>query len=170
MKSKVHFSLYCKIITVAVIALLAVGIATTTTDASTFYTLIAITALAVGSGLYYCPVSVEAGPDSVKIHRLMSRPKEFRYTDIAAADTCYPSAGGIRVCGSGGFFGYWGYFSDIMIGSYFGYYADRSQCLYIRLRGGRQYVVSCENHIVMAATIESHIEAVQEAVQKPGSK
>lgn len=158
MKSKVHFSLYCKIITIAVIALLAVGIATTPMEKSTFYTLIAVTALAVGSGLYYCPVSVEAGADSVKIHRLLSRPKEFRYADIEAADTCYPSAGGIRVCGSGGFFGYWGYFSDIIIGSYFGYYADRSQCLYIRLRSGRQYVVSCEDHIAMTSAIESHLQ------------
>ena len=75
MKSKVHFSPYCKIITVAVIALFAVGIATTTMVKSTLCLLIAVTALTVGSGLYYCPVSVEAGTDSVKIHRLLSRPK-----------------------------------------------------------------------------------------------
>lgn len=161
MKSKVHFSSYCKIITVAVIALFAVGIATTTMVKSTFCLLIAVTALTVGSGLYYCPVSVEAGTDSVKIHRLLSRPKEFRYADIEAADTCYPSAGGIRLCGSGGFFGYWGYFSDIIIGQYFGYYADRSQCFYIRLKSGRQYVASCENHVAMATAIESHIENIQ---------
>lgn len=161
MKSKVHFSLYCKIITLAVIALFAIGIATTTMERSTFCLLIAVVAMAVATGLYYCPVCVEADADSVKIHRLLSRPREFKYSDIEAADTCYPSAGGIRLCGSGGFFGYWGYFSDIIIGQYFGYYADRSQCFYIRLKCGRQYVASCENHVAMAAAIESHIENIR---------
>lgn len=166
MKSKVHFSIYCKIITAAVIVLFAIGIATTTMEKSTCCLLIAVAALAVATGLYYCPVCVEAGADSVKIHRLLSRPRKFRYSDIEAADTCYPSAGGIRLCGSGGFFGYWGYFSDIIIGQYFGYYADRSQCFYIRLKNGRQYVASCENHIAMTAAIENHIESTRDTTRK----
>ena len=45
MKSKVHFSLYCKITTVAVIALFAIGIATTTMEKPTFCLLIAVAAL-----------------------------------------------------------------------------------------------------------------------------
>lgn len=90
MKSKVHFSLYCKIITLAVIALFAIGIATTTMERSTFCLLIAVVALAVATGLYYCPVCVEADADSVKIHRLLSRPREFKYSDIEAATHATP--------------------------------------------------------------------------------
>ena len=157
MKSKVHFSLYCKIITVAVIALFAAGIATTTMEKSTFCLLIAVAALAVATGLYYCPVCVEADADSVKIHRLLSRPREFKYSDIEAADTCYPSAGGIRLCGSGGFFGYWGYFSDIMIGTYFGYYGSRSHCFLIRLKSGRQYVIGCTDPAAIVSYIEPRL-------------
>ena len=66
-------------------------------------------------------------------------------------------AAGIRLCGSGGFFGYWGYFSDIVIGQYFGYYADRSQCFYIKLKNKRQYVISCKNHVGMVEAIRKNI-------------
>ncbi len=88
---------------------------------------------------------------------MLSGDKTFPLADIVEVDTCYPSAAGIRLCGSGGFFGYWGYFSDIVIGQYFGYYADRSQCFYIKLKNKRQYVISCKNHVGMVEAIRKNI-------------
>ncbi|MDE5694262.1 MAG: PH domain-containing protein [Duncaniella sp.] len=149
MKSKVHFSTYCIIITILVLAALTTGILTH----SHYITATAITLAVVAAGLYYCPVSVSVNTSELIIHRLLSGDKKFSLADIVEVDTCYPSIAGIRLCGSGGFFGYWGYFSDITIGQYFGYYADRSQCFYIKLKNKRQYVISCENHIEMVKAI-----------------
>lgn len=158
MKSKVHFSAFCTIMTAVCIALFLSGIIVTRHQTDKCILMTAITVIAVFTGLYYCPVSVRVGLDSIKIHRLLSGDKTFRYSDMEAVDTCYPSAGGIRLCGSGGFFGYWGYFSDIIIGQYFGYYADRSQCFCIRLKNKRQYVVSCEQHIDVVKAIQKKLE------------
>ena len=110
MKSKVHFSTYCTIITIAVLVLFVVGIVATRNESSKCLIFSIITALATLAGLYYCPVSVTADSKSVKIHRLLSGDKTFNYSDIESVDTFYPSPGALRLCGSGGFFGYWGYF------------------------------------------------------------
>lgn len=158
MKSKVHFSYFCIIITIFVVVALVAGIVTTVQEPRTQIIMSIVTALSFFAGLYYCPVSIAADSESINIRRLISGNKTFRYSDIEMVDTCYPSAGGIRLCGSGGFFGYWGYFSDIIIGQYFGYYADRSQCFYIRLKNKRQYVISCQNHMEMVRFIQKHLE------------
>lgn len=146
MKSKVHFSRYCVIITIAVLAALSVGIIAKFHEKDSCILLSTILIVTTFAGLYYCPMSVTVEKDCLRLHRLLSGDKCFKISDIKEIDTCYPSAGGLRLCGSGGFFGYWGYFSDIMIGQYFGYYGDRSQCFYVKLKNGRQYVLSCENH------------------------
>lgn len=110
------------------------------------------------AGLYYCPVSVEANLSEIKLYRLLAKPKIFAYKDIQSVETCYPSAGGIRLCGSGGLFGYWGYFSDIMIGTYFGYYGSRSYCFLVKLKNGKQYVLGCENPVAMVDYIKSNLK------------
>ncbi|MDE6669133.1 MAG: PH domain-containing protein [Muribaculaceae bacterium] len=142
MKFKVKFSTYCSIITVVVIIALIVGIVTVGDHAERIL-LSVITVCVIGAGLFYCPVSIEADTDKFIIHRLV-KAKHIPYDQISAIDRCFPSAGGLRMCGSGGFMGYWGYFHDIIIGSYFGYYGDRSQCILVRFRSGAQYVVSCK--------------------------
>ena len=157
MKRKVHFSLLCKVITIAAIGLLTSALISAWPDGLRLLPVAVIFGLMMATGLYYCPVAVAADDKCVRIHRLLSRPKTFAYTDIASAGYCYPSGGGLRLCGSGGFFGFWGYFHDIAIGSYFGYYGDRSQCFCIRLKNGRQYVVSCRDSEKMSLFIESHI-------------
>lgn len=158
MKSKVHFSLFCKIITIAVFAALIGATISSIGNTRDCAILSAITLLAIFSGLYYCPTAVSATTAGVTVHRCLSGDKVFRYSDIKKVDTFYPSAGGLRLCGSGGFFGYWGYFSDILIGQYFGYYADRNQCFYIVLKNNRQYVISCNNHTEMVKTIQQHLK------------
>ena len=50
-----------------------------------------------------------------------------------------------RVCGSGGWFGYWGWFHDRELGRYFAYYGKSSDCFLVRLRNGRNYVIGCQN-------------------------
>lgn len=157
MTSKVHFSLYCIIITIVTFGVLLTGAAMTYNTPNKSIILIIITVLITLSGLFYCPLSVSIDSDELKIRRLLAGDKRFKISDITDTDTCYPSAAGIRLCGSGGFFGYWGYFSDILIGQYFGYYADRSQCFYIRMKNKKQYVISCRNHTEIVKNIQTQI-------------
>lgn len=158
MKSKVHFSYFCIGITIAVLTVFAIGLISTYNQGNRFYILLAIFIASLASGLYYCPTNIEAGGKSIKINRILSTSKEFLYSDISKIDFCYPSAGGIRICGSGGFFGYWGYFQDNIIGYYFGYYGDRSQCVLIRLNSGKQYVVSCTECDKMVEYLRTKME------------
>ena len=145
MKQKVKFSHLAIILTVIVLTLFIMGIISLRDDTDKLIPFCIIVVGVTLFGLYYCPTSVEATSDGVKLSRLMSTPKMFKYCDIEKIDTCYPSAGGLRLCGSGGYFGYWGWFSDIMIGTYFGYYGSRANCFMIKLKNGKQYVLGCDN-------------------------
>lgn len=157
MKNKVRFSAFCKGITVTVLALFVAGIVALRDEPGQlafFCVLIIPTTLAA---LYFCPRTVEATSSGVTLRRLLGAPKVFTYDSVSEVDTCYPSLGGIRLCGSGGFFGYWGYFSDIMFGTYFGYYGSRDRCFLLKLKNGRQYVIGCEDPHAMVDYIRSQM-------------
>ena len=158
MKQKVKFSVYSMIVTALVLILCVVGIFSLLGNAEKLTLFCIIMCGVTLAGLYYCPISLRANGSSVTLYRLLSSPKVFNYNNIQTIDTCYPSAAGLRLCGSGGFFGYWGYFNDIMIGSYFGYYGSRSSCILIKLKDGKQYVLGCENSSVMVDYINSMIQ------------
>lgn len=155
MKNKVKFSIYALAITVVVMILFIVGEISLWDNTEKLARFNLIMGTAIIAGLYYCPISVEANRSEIKLYRLLAKPKVFAYKDVQAVDTCYPSAGGLRLCGSGGCFGYWGYFSDIMVGTYFGYYGSRSHCFLVKLKNGKQYILGCENPVAMVNHIKS---------------
>lgn len=155
MKQKIKFSAYSLIVTAVVLVLCVVGTFSLWGNAEKLTLFCIIMGGVTLAGLYYCPKSINANESSITLHRLLSSPKVFTINSIQTVDTCYPSAGGLRVCGSGGFFGYWGYFNDIMIGSYFGYYGSRSSCILLKLKDGKQYVLGCENPSAMVDYINS---------------
>lgn len=64
---------------------------------------------------------------------------------------------GFRLCGSGGFAGYYGWYHDSRIGRYFGYYGNRHECFLIQLKDGRQYVLGCENPTDMVTFLTEQI-------------
>lgn len=157
MKQKVRFSVYSLVVTAVVLLLFIVGIFSLLGNEEKLILFCVIMGSVTIVGLYYCPTSIEAEEYGVTLHRLLSSPKVFPYDTIDIVDTCYPSAGGIRLCGSGGYFGYWGYFSDIIIGTYFGYYGSHSYCFLVKLKNGKQYVIGCENPVAIVDYIKSHI-------------
>lgn len=156
MKSKVTLSAYCKVITFALIILLIIGIVSCRDNESKLWALVVVSIALISFSLFYFPTSIETTNSSLIIHRFL-KSKIIPYSFISSADTCIPSAGGLRLCGSGGFLGYWGYFNDIIIGTYFGYYGNRNQCILIKLKNGKQYVVSCEEPIQMISSINDHL-------------
>jgi len=157
MKQNIKFSAYSLIVTAVVLILCVVGIFSLIGNAEKLTIFCIIIGVVTIVGLYYCPKSIQANESSVTLHRLLSSRKVFNYNSIQAVDTCYPSAGGLRLCGSGGFFGYLGYFSDIMIGAYFGYYGSRSNCFLIKMNNGRQYVLGCDNPVDMVDYIKTQL-------------
>ncbi|MDE6715739.1 MAG: PH domain-containing protein [Muribaculaceae bacterium] len=156
MKSKVKLSAYCTAMTIGLIVLfiaLAVTIGEKDAPAVYFSILVCIAATC----LFYAPTSIEVTDHDVIIHRLL-KDKSIPLAQITAADRCIPSAGGLRLCGSGGFFGYWGLFNDIIIGTYFGYYGDKDQCILLKLKGGKQYVISCDDPNAMLSEISNRLQ------------
>lgn len=157
MKQKIKFSSFSIITTAAVMVIFVIGVISVIDNPDKLITLGVIAGITTIAGAYYCPTSVEASETGIILHRLMSRPKEFSYDMIQSVESCYPSAGGIRLCGSGGFFGYWGYFSDIMIGTYFGYYGSRDNCMLLKLKNGHQYVIGGSNIPALVNFIQLHL-------------
>lgn len=162
MKQKIKFSIFTIVVTTLVLILFLVGVIALIGEEEKLIVFCIIMAPVTIAGLYYCPKSIEANDSSVRLHRLLSSPKVFPYSAIQEVDTCYPSAGGIRICGSGGFLGYWGYFSDIMIGTYFGYYGNRSNCILVKLKDGKQYVLGCDNPVALVDYIKTKMNAAPE--------
>lgn len=156
MKSKVKLSAYCTFVTALIIVLILALIVLTRGKGIEFYILSAVLIGLVLSGLYYYPTEIVATNDAVVIKRVLQS-KTIPCTTISSAARCWPSAGGLRLLGSGGFMGYWGYFSDIIIGTYFGYYGNRNQCIQLKLKDGKQYVISCLDPDAMVTEINRNL-------------
>lgn len=158
MKQKVKFSRYSLIVTAAILMFCFVGIILSLHNTVAIITSCVLTVGLISLG-GLCPVSVKANDSGITIYRLLSKPKFFAYPDIESVETFYPSGGGIRLCGSDGFFGYWGYFSDIMIGTYSAYYGSRSHCFLVKMKKkGKQYVLGCTDPDAMIGYIRSQME------------
>lgn len=159
MEIKVVYSTYCKIITVAVILLFVGLIIWTDKDVDTSWILWGTLVGLIISGLFYAPLSIAISSDCLIIHRLL-RNKIIPLRNILKAEYCIPSVnsagGNIKMCGSGGFMGYWGYFRDNSIGTYFAYYGKRSQCVLIRLNSGKQYIVSCADPTLIVNSVNKY--------------
>lgn len=157
MKQKVKFSWFSILLTALVLTLFVVGTIMLQGNAEKFTLFCIIMGGVTIAGLYYCPVSIEANELGISLHCLLSSPKTFLYDTIQSVDTCYPSFGGLRLCASGGYFGFWGYFRDFMIGTYIGYYGSRNNCILVKLMEGKQYVLGCDNAAAMVDYIQSQM-------------
>lgn len=94
--------------------------------------------------LFYTPMSVSVTANSLNVNRSL-RVKSIPFDEIESIRLCPPTMGERRVCGSSGWFGYWGWFHDRELGRYFAYYGKSSDCFLVRLRNGRSYVIGCQN-------------------------
>lgn len=102
--------------------------------------------------LYYSPLSIEITNNTLKIHRPIID-KVIPLSNIYSVELCPPTMGERRICGSGGCFGYWGWFSERDLGKYFAYYGKSSDCFLVKLKSGRQYMIGCKDAPEMVETI-----------------
>lgn len=90
----------------------------------------------------YMPVYIEVTQDALIVKRVLGSLVIHR-KDIESIGLC-PSQFGFRKFGSGGLFGYLGWFWNRDIGNYFSYSTDENSQILI-VTPSRKYVISCEN-------------------------
>lgn len=93
---------------------------------------------------YYAPKAISVDDHFLEIHRGINV-KQIPLTEIESIKLCPPTMAEKRLLASGGFFGYWGWFSERDLGKYFAYYGKASDCFFVTLKDGRHYMLGCEN-------------------------
>ena len=99
--------------------------------------------IAILVSLFYIPMSVEVTPDYLFINRAL-RKKSFPIKKIKEILPVSVPADALRLCGSGGFMGYWGWYKADSIGRYFAYYGRSSDCFLITLDNDKKYLLGCQ--------------------------
>ncbi len=106
--------------------------------------------------LYYAPLSIELKDNVLAVNRSL-RVKEIPLSEIKMVKLCPPTMAARRLFGSGGYFGYWGWFSEPDLGKYFAYYGKSSECFLVLLRNGKKYILGCENAPAMVNAINAKL-------------
>ncbi len=75
-------------------------------------------------------------------------------SEVESVRRCNVPADSRRVCGSSGWFGYWGLFTSASTGDYRAAYGRRSQCFMVTLRNGKRYILGCKDVDEMVASIK----------------
>ncbi len=158
MKCNVKISTYSVAMTIiTLIALIAIMIARLERGHEiTAYILAVIIVVSCFTALFYTPMTISATGSGVEINRSL-RIKSLPYSEIESVRLCPPTMAEKRLFASGGFFGYWGWFSEPGIGKYFAYYGKSSDCFLITLKSGKKYVLGCEKAPEMVEYINSQL-------------
>ena len=107
--------------------------------------------------LCYMPMSIGADENAIYINRSL-KIKAIPMADVVSVKLCPPTMGAIRVCGSGGFLGYWGWFKERDLGKYFAYYGKASDCFLVELSTGHKYMLGCQNAPEMVEYIAKQLK------------
>ncbi|MDE6586809.1 MAG: PH domain-containing protein [Paramuribaculum sp.] len=153
MKSPVKLSLYSVFSSALILIVLLVLLYNSRTDFEIWLDagMIVFLMLCV---LIYMPLSISADANGLVVRRPL-KSKTIQLSEIQSIALCQSAVEKLRYFGSGGFFGYWGWFRDRRYGKYFAYYGNTSNCFLLRLNDGRQYVLGCENPQAIVETVQA---------------
>lgn len=158
MKSKTRLSIFSIILTIVVIFAFIAGCCYTYPhQKSVFYTLLVALVLMVGFGLFFAPMAIKADSGAITVFSPL-KTHTIPMAEIESIELFKPIMGAVRICGSGGFMGYWGIFSEEDIGKYTAYYGKASDCFLVKLTTGQKYMLGCENPSEMVDYIKSVIK------------
>ena len=160
MKRKVELSAYSIIITIATIFILISGMIRCLLSGPEWlaYLLGASLVLLGAFALFFSPISVSVEDGCLNVNMLL-RSKSIPLRDIQSVTLCPPTMAEKRILGSGGVFGYWGWFREASIGKYMAYYGKASDCFLVRLKNGESYMLSCLDPLGMMEYIHSKLNA-----------
>lgn len=109
------------------------------------------------AALCYSPHSISVDGNTLNIRRLL-KTKHIPLADIADVRLCPPTMATRRIVGSGGWFGYYGWFSERDLGRYFAYYGKASDCFLVTLGDGRKYMLGCDDAQAMVEAIKDKMK------------
>ena len=112
------------------------------------------------AGLFYMPLSIAADKYAIYVNRSL-KINTIPLNEVKSVRLCPPTMGAIRICGSGGFMGYWGWFRERDLGRYFAYYGRSSDCFLVELKDGHKYLLGCNNPQKMVDYIKSNLPKQQ---------
>ena len=156
MKQRVFLSTFSLIATVVSNALLAGLMFFNNPPVYVQISLGVIWCMTILASLFYMPLSISVDKTAIYINRSL-KIKAIPLQNVLSVKMCSPTMGAIRICGSGGFFGYWGWFKERDLGKYFAYYGRSSDCFLVELKNGRKYMLGCKNPQKMVEYINSMI-------------
>lgn len=157
MKSKVQLSIYAYILTLIVNIVLIVCCVAMFNETPGFWLVLSILLVLLFFGLLYGPTQIVADPEYVTVKSYLRRQK-ILVRNIESVELFQPTMGAIRLCASGGYFGYWGLFREGDIGRYVGFYGKSSDCFLIKMKNGDKYVIGCHKPNEMVEYIQSLIK------------
>lgn len=158
MKHNVKISTYSMALTLFVLCLIAIVVYEIRT-----YNLLLAMIMATGilticvSALFYMPMSVSVNDRELCVNRPLCV-KSIPLNGIVSVKLCQPTMAAKLLCGSGGWFGYWGWFSEWEHGKYFAYYGRSSDCFLVTLKDGRKYMLGCQNPQSMVDFIHARLK------------
>lgn len=120
------------------------------------YVIGAILILLCVAALFYMPFSISVNDTNLYINRSL-KIKSIPLKEIKSVKLCPPTMTEKRICGSGGWFGYWGWFSEPSIGKYFAYYGKASDCFLIEQKNGKKYLLGCDDAPTMVEYLSERI-------------
>lgn len=138
------------------LGLLFIGCIATVHEKPAFFTLLAIYLVLLISALFYGAAYIKADSNNIVLGSIF-RCKKIPIRNVVSVEIFQPTMGAIRICGSGGFMGYWGIFREGDIGRYYGFYGKSSNCFLVRMKNGDKYVLGCDEPVKMVDYIKSQI-------------
>lgn len=152
---KITYSTFSRILT-AGIPLLLVGFSLyflLNGYAEKGWILLVILVIMLICGTLYAPLSLYVDEGGVAVRRPLAT-KRIPLDEIASIGYAPPTMSQKRVCASGGFMGYWGWFHERPLGSYFAYYGRSSETFLVRLRNGKIYMLGCDDSASAAEEVK----------------
>ncbi len=157
MKLKVNYSKFSIILTAIIGLVLFIGCIATVREEPAFIILLSLYLILFFATLFWAPAYVQV-EDGYLILGSLCKKKKLPLSNIKSVEPCQPTMGAIRVCGSGGFMGYWGIFREGDIGRYYAFYGKSSDCFLVRMDNGDKYMVGCDDPDSMIRCIQSKIK------------
>ena len=156
MKKKVNLSTWCIIITAIVLVwLLAASLFVK--DPVTKWIFIGMLIVLCLIALFFMPLSISVKNGELNINRPL-RIKSIPLSRREGVELFSPTMAEKRICGSGGWFGHYGWFNEPTIGKYFAYYGKASDCFLVTLKDGKKYVLGCEAPEAIVDFLNKHIK------------
>ncbi|MDE7421356.1 MAG: PH domain-containing protein [Muribaculaceae bacterium] len=110
-----------------------------------------------GLSLFFTPITISVDDTDLNVNMTL-RVKSIPLNSIESVLICPPTMSEKRILGSGGWFGYWGWFREPSIGKYFAYYGKASDCFLVRLKNGRLYMLGCSDPLSIMECINKKMK------------